>query len=102
MQFEKHYVSGQPYWFCGIYKISKYTWHRGAESKPHYRAYYLIDKNWGDSVIPQEHGYHKQDNKYTFDECVKYCKEHAKNYTPSARQLKQAEIAKNKWITEAA
>lgn len=100
MEFIKKYRFGEPFWFSGIYKISQYTWHRGAESEPHYRAYYLVDKNWGDSVIPAEQGHHKADNKYTFEECVHFCEEHAKNYTPSNRQVKQAEIAMNNWVKD--
>jgi hypothetical protein len=86
---------GKPYWFNGIYKISRYTFDRGYERKPYYHVYYITGKNWGDYVGGRPSQY---DKHLTFKQCVQLAENHAKTYEPTKQQLKQAEIAMNRWL----
>lgn len=92
-------VHGQVYWFSGIYKISQYTWFNGAVSDPYYHAYYIRpdQMNWGDYVGGKSAQYGEQ---LTFDECAALCEEHAKEYQPTKKQLKRAEISRRSWTNE--
>lgn len=95
IKFKQYHRFNEPYWFSGIYKISRYTWHKRGECAPYYHVYYLTGKNWGDYVGGKPTQY---DAQLTFNECVKLANEHAKTYAPTKKQLEQAEIAKNSWL----
>jgi len=97
MNFKKFIVDGEPFYFSGIYKISRYEYMQGAKVKPYYHAYYLPlgNKNWGDFVG----GKSAQQNKMlTLKQCKELCEEHAKEYIPATKQIKQAIVARSKWI----
>jgi hypothetical protein len=96
MEFEQVTRFDENYWFSGIYKISSYMFHQGYACPRHYHAFYLPpnNKHWGDYVGGREAQY---DKTLTFDQVKALCVEHAKSYSPTAKQLKQAEIAKTAW-----
>jgi len=96
MKFETVKAFGENYWFSGVYKITEYHYWNGEEAKPYFHAYYIPpgNKNWGDYVG----GSHAQyDKRLSFDQAKQLCIEHAKDYTPTSKQLKQAGIAQAAW-----
>jgi len=101
LKFTKEMRYGEPYWFSGIYKISRYEWCNGGPSKPYYHAYHLNGhKSWGDYVGGRAAQY---DKRLTLAECKALCQNHAETYELTPGQLKQASIARAAWInTEAA
>lgn len=97
MKFTKYMRSKKPYWFSGIYKIVSYNYHRGERCKRYYHVYIIESKNWGDYVGGKAAQLGK---RLTFAQCVKLAKDHAASgYEPTRKQLKQAEIAKQSWVT---
>lgn len=97
MEFNKVMRFDEPFWFSGIYKITRYTWYNGGACEPYYHAYYIPNggKNWGNYVGGRIMQYNK---KFTLSEAKQMCAEHAKEYTPMSRHIKQATIAQEKWI----
>jgi hypothetical protein len=96
MKFTKYIRFEQPYWFCGIYKIVRYTWYKGSRCKPYYHAYRIIGSQWGDYVG----GKSAQENKQlSFKQVVKLCEEHANDYTPTKAELKKAEDGRLGWLS---
>lgn len=97
MNFKRYLRYSEPFYFSGIYKIVKYEYFNCEKCKPYYHAYYLpIDnKNWGDYVggRPAQHN-----KRLTLKQCKALCEEHAKTYTPTKAQLKQAEVAREAWL----
>jgi len=95
MKFTSRKRFNVTYWFCGVYKISKYRYFNGDKCSAHYQVYYLPanGKNWGNYVAPQ-HQHHKQ---LSYAACVKLADTHAKTYTPTKAQLNQANKAMLAW-----
>ena len=97
MKFTEHMRFDEPYWFNGVYKISKYVWFNGGKSEPYFHAYISVNngRQWGNFVG----GYSAQCNrKLTFKQCVELCIKHSKNHKPTKKELINSENAKIRWI----
>lgn len=103
MKWEKHTniepVHGSQFdvtqYRCGIYKLSRYTWHNNYHVKPYWQAYYIRpdQKNWGDYVSHKD----QYDKMPTLTQCKRLCAEHAKHYEPTKAQLAAADKSWENW-----
>jgi len=92
LKFTKHFVHRNPFWFSGIYKISKFT--DSKTNRPYYTASYLVYGRscWGDFVNKKTPHYP------TIKSAKEACDFHSKNYEAKPSQIKQAVIAKAAWL----
>lgn len=92
---------GNPYWFSGIYKITQYEYY-GAPCRPMpkgeycYQCYVPICKAWGNYV---DRTIQSKNEPLTFEQCVKLCEQHEKDNPPDKYQLKDAEIARERFLS---
>lgn len=92
---------GHPYWFAGIYKISRYEYY-GNPARPMpkgeycYQCYVPIGKQWGNFVDRSVQG---SNDPLTFKQCVELCENHAKANPPDSYALKNAEIAREHFLS---
>ncbi len=96
MIFTKHMRFDEPYYFCGVYKIVKYSFHRGSgKVKAYYQAYKHNGTAWGDYVNRSL----QHDSRPTLLECKNMCIKHQVDTgTACASQLKAAMKTQTTWL----
>jgi hypothetical protein len=92
---------GIPYWFSSVYKITRYEYY-GNPARPmpkgeyRYQCYKPIVKQWGDFV---DRSIQKRNDPLTFEQCVNICEADHQQNPPDKYLLKNAEIAKENFLS---